>query len=319
MFLNLVYRHKDPISLIRLHKLMFLFFKSSGKAYYCFIPNKYGCYSICLHNDQEYFLRNEILVQVKGVSPFDSFISIDSDQIELDSIKLKKEDSTILDQLIFDNDTQTDDDLIEKTYKAYPFYGIRSLIIDRFSSDKDFMSKLHTIINQVTSSPRFLYTIGYEGLSIDRFMQLLIVQNIKTLVDVRKNPFSMRQEYRKKNLENSLSEAGIKYYHMPEVGIPSSNRKELLPSGRRCDLFRWYAENTLPLCEKYAADIAGLVDRENIALMCYEKDPKDCHRSLFADYCQQMQNTIPGIKHIVGADCVKTSIHNSPNVSNTFA
>lgn len=320
VFLNLVLRHKKPISLIRLHKLMFLFFKSTGTAYYDFIPNKYGCYSICLHNDQEALIKQEVVIETKGESPFSSFLSVDIHRIELDSILLKNEDSTVLDTLIVDNEHKTDDDLLEGIYKAYPFYGIRSLIIDRFTSDQVFMNKIQTIRDQVKSTPRFLYTIGYEGLSIDRFVQLLILQNIKTLVDVRKNAFSMRPEFRKKNLEMALSEAGIQYYLMPEVGIPSSNRKEFLPSGKRCDLFMWYVENTLPLCEEYASVVAELVSRENVALMCYEKDPKDCHRSLFAEYCQRVQPSIPGIKHIVGASSsAKASIHNSPNVSNPFA
>jgi len=120
----------------------------------------------------------------------------------------------------------------------------------------------------------------------------------------------MRPEFRKKNLEMALSEAGIQYYLMPEVGIPSSNRKEFLPSGKRCDLFMWYVENTLPLCEEYASVVAELVSRENVALMCYEKDPKDCHRSLFAEYCQRVQPSIPGIKHIGEA-----GIYTSSNVS----
>lgn len=314
MFLNLVLRHKKPLSLVRLQALMFLFVKSTENAYYDFIPHTYGCYSISLYNDQEALTKQDVVIEARGDSPFNSFLSVDNQRVELDSILLKDEDSPLLDKLIGDSEHQSDDDLLERVLKAYPFYAIRSLLLDRFSSDQVFISKIQTIRDQVTSAPRYLYTIGYEGLSIDGFLQSLILQNIKTLVDVRKSAFSMRPEFRKKNLEAALVEAGIQYYPMPEVGIPASNRKELLPSGRRCDLFKWYSENTLPLCERYASVVAGLVSRENIALMCYEKDPKDCHRSLFAEYCQRVQPSIPGIKHLGEA-----GVYTSSNVSNTWS
>ena len=314
VFLNLVLRHKKPLSLVRLQALMFLFVKSTENAYYDFIPHTYGCYSISLYNDQEALTKQDVVIEARGDSPFNSFLSVDNQRVELDSILLKDEDSPLLDKLIGDSEHQSDDDLLERVLKAYPFYAIRSLLLDRFSSDQVFISKIQTIRDQVTSAPRYLYTIGYEGLSIDGFLQSLILQNIKTLVDVRKSAFSMRPEFRKKNLEAALVEAGIQYYPMPEVGIPASNRKELLPSGRRCDLFKWYSENTLPLCERYASVVAGLVSRENIVLMCYEKDPKDCHRSLFAEYCQRVQPSIPGIKHLGEA-----GVYTSSNVSNTWS
>ncbi|SMP62465.1 Uncharacterized conserved protein, DUF488 family [Sphaerochaeta associata] len=314
VFLNLVLRHKKPLSLVRLQALMFLLVKSTGNAYYDFIPHTYGCYSISLYNDQEALTKQDVVIEARGDSPFNSFLSVDNQRVELDSILLKDEDSPLLDKLICDSEHQSDDDLLERVLKAYPFYAIRSLLLDRFSSDQVFISKIQTIRDHVTSAPRYLYTIGYEGLSIDGFLQSLILQNIKTLVDVRKSAFSMRPEFRKKNLEAALMEAGIQYYPMPEVGIPASNRKELLPSGRRCDLFKWYSENTLPLCERYASVVARLVSRENIALMCYEKDPKDCHRSLFAEYCQRVQPSIPGIKHLGEA-----GVYTSSNVSNTWS
>lgn len=313
VFLNLVLRHKKPLSLVRLQALMFLFVKSTENAYYDFIPHTYGCYSISLYNDQEALTKQDVVIEARGDSPFNSFLSVDNQRGELDSILLEDEDSPLLDKLIGDSEHQSDDDLLERVLKAYPFYAIRSLLLDRFSSDQVFISKIQTIRDHVTSAPRYLYTIGYEGLSIDGFLQSLILQNIKTLVDVRKSGFSMRPEFRKKNLEAALVEAGIQYYPMPEVGIPASNRKELLPLGRG-DLLAWYVDTTLPMCEKYASVVAALVAKENIALMCYEKDPKDCHRSLFAEYCQRVQPSIPGIKHLGEA-----GVYTSSNVSNTWS
>ncbi len=319
MFLNLILYHEKPISLIRLHKIMFLFLKAAEKSYYDFIPNKYGCYSINLHNDKLVLLKTKMLLETKGDSPFSTFISIDKTQVDICSLLLKKDDALILEDIITSNSDQTDDNMVNKIYKAYPFYGIRSSIIDRFISDTIFIKQLDHIKYKIENAPRGLYTIGYEGLSIDRFIQLLITRNIKTLVDVRINSFSMRPEFRKNYIATALSEAGIAYIQLPEVGIPSSIRKELLPSGKQFELFEWYKKNTLPQCADSAIRIAELVCKGNVALMCYEKDPKDCHRSLFADYCKKMQPSIPVIKHIVGVSNAKKSIHNSPNLSHTFS
>ncbi len=70
-------------------------------------------------------------METKGESPFSSFLSVDVHRIELDSMFLKNEDSALLDKLIVDNENQTDDDLLEKIYKAYPFMESEAcLLID---------------------------------------------------------------------------------------------------------------------------------------------------------------------------------------------
>lgn len=319
VFLNLVSNCKEPLSLVKLHKLMFLFVKATPKKHYDFIPNKYGCYSITLHNDQIALIKKQVLIEEKGDSPFNSFISIDSSVKGDDSILLKKEDSHILDKILLLYQMKTENDLIDLTYKMKPFYGIRSSIIERFIDDNIFLLSLKSIKENIKQVSRGLYTIGYEGFSIDGFIQQLLINNIKTLVDVRKNAFSMRREFCKTNLQEALREAGINYCTMPEVGIPSNNRKELLPSGKRNELFEWYQENILPQCAPYANKIADLVSNENIALMCYEKEPKDCHRSLFAEYCKEQQPSIPVVQHIRGACSAKKNLDYSPYLSDTFA
>jgi uncharacterized protein (DUF488 family) len=209
-------------------------------------------------------------------------------------------------------------DLIDLTYRMEPYYGIRSKIIERFAHDTPFLLRVKEIKKNIGNASRGLYTIGYEGLSIDSFVQHLIGNNITCLVDVRKIAFSMRREFCKTNLLNALQEAGITYIRMAEVGIPSKKRKELLPLGKKDELFAWYKENILPQCPSYASHIADLVSKENIALMCYEKDPNDCHRSIFATYCKEKQPSIPAVIHINGEKSAKENFDYGPYVPDPF-
>ena len=315
VFLTLVSKSKEPLSLIKLHKLMFLFVETSKKDLYSFIPNNFGCYSLALHDDQIALINTQLLREEKGDSPFRSYLSIDTGFCDITTMVLKEDDSEILDSVLRMHQMKTEHDLIDLTYRMEPYYGIRSRIIERFADDTTLLLRVDHIKTKISHAARGVYTIGYEGFSIDGFMQKLISNNIKTLVDVRKIAFSMRREFCKTNLQEALHEAGIKYIRMAEVGIPSKNRKELLPLGKKDELFVWYKDTILPQCAFQASSIADLVSKENIVLMCYEKDSKDCHRSLFAEYCKEQQPSIPAIIHIKGASSAKENLSDCPYIS----
>ncbi|MDT4763235.1 DUF488 domain-containing protein [Sphaerochaeta sp. PS] len=311
--------YDGPISLVTLHKVMFLFQKASDKRHYSFIPNKFGCYSLTLHDDQVALIKKKFLIEEKGNSPFESNISINRSLLDTVSIPLKKEDSRILDKVILAYQMKTEQELIDLTYRMEPIYGIRSMILDRFPPDDPFLVTVASIKEEIAQTPRALYTIGYEGLSIDGFIQELLVRNITCLVDVRKNAFSMRREFCKKNLEEALGEAGIRYISMPDVGIPSNNRKELLHAGKKIELFAWYQKKILPKCTTHSDEIADLLRAENVVLMCYEKNPADCHRSLFAAFCKEQQPSIPSILHIRGDSGEEKNLDNRSYLSNAFS
>lgn len=319
MFLNLVSKAKEPLSLIKLHKIMFLLVKASKKDLYAFIPNNFGCYSLTLHDDQVALITKHLLIEEKGDSPFSSFLSLNAPLCDDATMLLHEEDSEILDTVLQKYQTKSENDLIDLTYRMDPYYGIRSKIIERFAHDNTFLLHVQAIKNSIGHASRGVYTIGYEGLSIDSFVQYLIGNNITTLVDVRKIAFSMRREYCKTNLQNALHEAGITYIRMPEVGIPSKNRKELLPLGKKDELFTWYKESILPQCASYASSIADFVSKGNIALMCYEKDPNDCHRSLFAAYCKEQHPSIPAVIHLRGERSAEENPNYGPDISDTIA
>ena len=113
----------------------------------------------------------------------------------------------------------------------------------------------------VKPSPKTFYTIGYEGLGIKRFIQILKENKIQTLVDVRYNPFSMNLDFRKKKLTEHLEQNGMAYFHLKEYGIPSEIRKTGNP-------IKWYVQNVRPMINPSV--LVSL--KPPVCFMCMEND-----------------------------------------------
>src|SRR5512137_2491373 len=76
-----------------------------------------------------------------------------------------------------------------------------------------------------------IVTLGYEGRKLDQFLLILKGNNVRRLIDVRNNPFSLKPGYSKNQLEKSLDAIGVYYLHLPELGIESRRRKNLTKDG----------------------------------------------------------------------------------------
>ena len=68
------------------------------------------------------------------------------------------------------------------------------------------------------------FTIGYQGLGIRRFLDILKENKIRTLVDVRHNNFSYNPDFSSK-FPSHIKENGMVYVHLKDYGIPSKIRK----------------------------------------------------------------------------------------------
>jgi uncharacterized protein (DUF488 family) len=135
-----------------------------------------------------------------------------------------------------------------------------------------------------------LLTIGYEGSSFADFLATLQEAKISTLIDIRDVPVSRKAGFSKNALAQALETAGISYVHLKELGDPKAGR-EAARSGDFDEFRRIYAarlrkaETKLEL--KAAIDIAKDV---RACLLCYERDPQNCHRSMVAKYmCDQAE------------------------------
>ncbi|WP_135612742.1 DUF488 family protein [Methanococcoides sp. AM1] len=166
-------------------------------------------------------------------------------------------------------------------------------IAKRFSSDKQIREYVYENYPEYTVKSKLisckeqnlvpgLFTIGYEGRDIDQFLNYLIQNNINILIDVRKNPFSMKFSFTKMKLSKYLEKVGIQYIHIPDLGIESENRKNLDSMADYQNLFNEYATTTLKRNLNHLEDIYELSQNNRIALMCFEADINMCHRGVIA-------------------------------------
>jgi uncharacterized protein (DUF488 family) len=125
-----------------------------------------------------------------------------------------------------------------------------------------------------------IFTIGYEGTTVAEFLTALQNAGIQRVIDVRAVPNSRRPGFSKTPLRNALAEAGIDYVHLRALGTPADGRAAAR-AGRHTDLERIYAgQLELPEAIAEGAKMLELAGERPSALLCYERDPAHCHRTL---------------------------------------
>ena len=125
-----------------------------------------------------------------------------------------------------------------------------------------------------------IFTIGYEGATVGEFLSALNQAGVKRVIDVRAVPNSRRPGFSKTPLRNALAEAGMDYIHLRALGTPADGRAAAR-AGRQDDLERIYAgQLELPEAIAEGAQMVDLAKEQPSAVLCYERDPAECHRTL---------------------------------------
>jgi len=132
-------------------------------------------------------------------------------------------------------------------------------------------------------------TVGYSQKALEDFINSLKAAGVTLLIDIRKNPMSMyKPDFNRNVLEKDLPQMGIKYEHMPELGIPREIRDEayegmVTPQ----EVFEQYekevlTDGTLAKIDKVAGG------HRTIAFLCTEVNPLMCHRHKIAEALTKM-------------------------------
>lgn len=125
-----------------------------------------------------------------------------------------------------------------------------------------------------------LFTIGYEATTMGEFLDALKSAGVERVIDVRAVANSRRPGFSKTPLRNALAEVGIDYVHLRALGTPADGRTAAR-AGRHEDLMRIYAAQLdLPEAIVAAEQMRELAEEKPSALLCYERDPAGCHRTL---------------------------------------
>ena len=125
-----------------------------------------------------------------------------------------------------------------------------------------------------------IFTIGYEGTTVPEFIAALQASGVERVIDVRALPLSRRPGFSKSALRAALGEAGVEYVHLKALGTPADGRAAAR-AGRHADLQRIYAgQLELPEAMAQSALMLELARESPTALLCMEREPAHCHRTL---------------------------------------
>jgi uncharacterized protein (DUF488 family) len=134
-----------------------------------------------------------------------------------------------------------------------------------------------------SSGMSVLYTIGYEGTDIDRFVSTLKAVGIKVLADVRAVAVSRKKGFSKTALRERLASEGIAYAHFVELGDPKTGR-DAARAGRYEDFRRVYSRRLNAAKARVALTVLNeTIQHSTVCLLCFERDPTHCHRKMIAD------------------------------------
>ena len=144
---------------------------------------------------------------------------------------------------------------------------------------------------------RHLYTVGYEGQSIESFVETLNAHAVKHLIDVREIPLSRKKGFSKTALKEHLSRSNIQYIHFKTLGSPRQARKQLKETGNYTVFFK-VMEKHLSLVHDSVVQAHQVVADSTCCLMCFEKEAQHCHRSMVARKIKEVDGNGLLIKHL---------------------
>ena len=298
----LYYRRKILLALIEafggylapipLQKYLFLFTRNQADKAYDFIPYYYGCFS---------FQANHDLAALEKMGYLEVLKEGDNQRIHL--VKpgnylstLDMFDQQAITRIRADFGGLSQDELIHYTYAKYPYYAINSTIAKKLMSEEE-LAEIGKQKRCTTGSA--LFTIGYEGKTLERYINQLICNDVHVLCDVRKNAFSMKYGFSKKQLEKACEGVGIQYIHVPQLGIESNQRQELHTQDDYDRLFDAYEHTTLRENWNYLLHVRHLIDKcQRVALTCFEANPNQCHRTRVAKYLMTLPETKYPLTHL---------------------
>ena len=288
IILALLQIFEGQIDKVSLQKLLFLFTKCQTKADYDFIPYKYGCYSYSAHADLTAMINKGILTDLE--KSYKSNETIDYFKM------LKDADKKWMLYVKEQYGKMNADALMRHTYLNFPYWAINSEVASRILN----VQQLEKVKNsRPKSNETILFTIGYEGISLEEYLNRLLKNDIKILVDVRYNPMSMKFGFSKSQIKRYCENLGIRYVHFPEVGIQSEQRQALNTQDDYDKLFAVYRQSNLTKTTVLQEKILILLkENKRIALTCFEANINQCHRKYLAEAIANLPSFEYEVKHI---------------------
>ncbi|MCE2896310.1 MAG: DUF488 domain-containing protein [Flammeovirgaceae bacterium] len=288
IILALLQAFDNQLEKIALQKLLFLFTNRQQKPEYEFVPYLYGCYSFSAIADLGAMVRNGNIAEGKN--------HYESKEKIIYASSLTLQDKEILKEVKHTYSKLSANALMKHTYLNYKYYAINSLKARSILNVEEYSEVVASRpVNETTT----LFTIGYEGISLEAYFNKLIKNDVKVLVDVRRNPLSMKFGFSKTLLKKFCENLSINYLHIPEVGIRSEQRQQLNSQADYDKLFNIYKKRNLTETVTQQQQILELLEEKGrIALTCFEANICQCHRKHLAEAITGLAGWKYELKHI---------------------
>ncbi|MGH7655719.1 MAG: DUF488 family protein [Gemmatimonadaceae bacterium] len=257
-------------------KLLLLYCTTESQpAPYEFVPYKFGAFSFTSYADRRRLIEKGLLANDDHIW---ELTAVGTEQAG--RLRVAKDAAA---RFAYAHRDLRGDALVAETYRRYPYYAIRSEIAERVLHDDQ--AALSAVAGAVPPKGAVrLATIGYEGKTLEAYLNTLLHAGVTLLCDVRRNPLSRKYGFSKGTLSKGCAGVGIKYEHLPELGIESDKRKSLETQADYDALFVEYVRDTLPAQAAALERVRGWIrDGEAVALTCYERLPTQCHRHCVSD------------------------------------
>ena len=264
--LYMVERADRPVSHLELTKWAFLVAREmptgGGSSFYDFVPYHYGPFSFTLFREVAGLVRDGYLREDDDKETWQRVEDVNGSTGDL-SAPVQSDAARVVDRFR----SKTVDDLVDYVYGEFPWYTVNS--------------RKRKLAEKPTGDLA-VHTVGYEKWSVDRLLDELMRKGISRIIDVRSNPIARRYGFHKSTLRRLADKLDIGYVHIPELGIPSNKRKELVSPTDYHQLLDHYTRVVIPSQEDAVRRIVGLVQKESSVLLCMESDPVLCHRTRLA-------------------------------------
>ncbi|MEX2167739.1 MAG: DUF488 family protein [Pirellulales bacterium] len=273
LILALLREAEEPLTSTRFVKLIFLMRKQApfcdDPTFYDFVPYKFGPFSFALYRELSALQRDGY------IAPDENSISLNNKTRSLTTTaiaELSPHFSDAVRSVVRQYGGLSQKALLRKVYSEHPWYATKSELSDLVPD------KLPTL----RPAPVAVYTVGYEGKSVDAFFDHLLRSGIQALIDVRANPVSRKYGFAAKSLREIGTKVGLAYWHLPELGIEGTERTTLTSVAAYHKLLDRYQSEMLPRRRASIKRLAELLGECPSALMCVERDVQCCHRSRLA-------------------------------------
>lgn len=292
------------VSKVDLQKYLFLVCAQQDTPAYEFIPYRLGCFSFQIEADkrtltrygllktEEQWTRTERVIRSNGRRHVPSSLSNTDGYLD----QLRSSDQQIIERVVRNFGRLRSKELIRYVYRRYPYYAINSEIRDTVlnASDQKRVQAARPI-----PTPARLFTIGYEGKSLEGYLKQLLDQWVGVLCDVRRNAVSRKYGFSKRQLQSAVEHLGMSYVHMPELGIASRQRQGLQSAEEFRALFQVYTQTTLVHSTRELSRILVLIRQHGrLALTCFEADHGCCHRGRIVAALQQHEDFHHRVVHL---------------------